>query len=139
MPQKPRKSRTAFRQGRKDLALYKKATLGTAGTQIAIALVELPVANVPEHDIFNYKPLELRVYDGSKVIAKKEIEEGVYPCALVVDEFSTKGVNQVAFAWVSVGNTHSGWCDYVRVEIEDEYEKESMDAFIDNLGSTNAC
>ncbi len=88
-----------------NIAVLKKGDFGSV-KNATIAVVKLVSEMEIENDGFDYRPLEIRVYDGKNLITKTKLDFDAYPCALVLDQYTNKE-NQLAFAWVSVGNGYT--------------------------------
>ena len=87
-----------------NIAFFTNTSLGSKGN-VNVAVVRIKKAD-DANDTFNFKPIEIRVYDGEEIIAKARIEDGIFPCALVVGSFIPKRDDQqLALSWISPGGS----------------------------------
>lgn len=61
----------------------------------------------PAPGLLPYAPLELQIRSRGKVVARTELEPVVFPCEIIIDDFTPAPGNEVALTWLSIAAGYS--------------------------------
>ena len=78
------------------------------GSARSMARIEIVLRTGPAASgILPYVSLELQIRSRGKVVARTELEPVVFPCEIIIDDFTPAPGNEVALTWLSIAGGYS--------------------------------
>ena len=79
-----------------------------SGSVGSVARAEIVLRRGPAGPgLLPYAPLELQIRSEGEVIARMELEPVVFPCEIIIDDFTPAPGNEVALTWLSIAAGYS--------------------------------